>query len=103
MPFFQYDLEVGADGSNNSMMFVWPTLIIHRIDQSSPMYDLLINDYPQDKFEIVVIIEGIVEATGNTTQATSSYIPSEILWGYQFESTVKFKRDTGVYEVIYLL
>ena len=82
-------------------MFVWPTTIVHKIDQSSPMYDLIINDYPQEKFEIVVIIEGIVEATGNTTQATSSYMPSEILWGHQFESTVHYKRDTGAYEVDY--
>ena len=64
------------------------------------MYDLLINDY-QEKFEIIVIFEGIVEATGITTQATSSYLPSEILWGHQFESTVQFKRDTGAYEVDY--
>lgn len=82
------------------MMFVWPTTVVHKIDHNSPMYDLIIKDCSQEQFEIVVIFEGIVEATGNTTQATSSYMPSEILWGQQFESTIQFKRQTGVYEVI---
>lgn len=47
------------------------------------------------------ISEGTVESTGMTTQARSSYLPSEILWGHRFESMISFKKDTGEYEVIY--
>ncbi len=36
-------------------------------------------------FEIVVILEGMVEATAMTAQARSSYLASEILWGHRFE------------------
>ena len=38
-----------------------------------------------EEFEIVVILEGMVEATGMTCQARSSYIEDEVLWGHRFE------------------
>lgn len=38
-----------------------------------------------------------------TTQARSSYLPSEILWGHRFQSLISFKKETGEYEVDYAL
>lgn len=38
-----------------------------------------------------------------TTQARSSYLPNEILWGHRFEALVNFKKETGEYEVDYSL
>nr|CAD7207682.1 unnamed protein product [Timema douglasi]CAD7581861.1 unnamed protein product [Timema californicum] len=38
-----------------------------------------------------------------TTQARSSFLPSEILWGHRFEPLVTFKKETGEYEVDYSL
>lgn len=35
------------------------------------------------QFEIVVVLEGIVESTGMTTQARTSYLPSGSLNSYQ--------------------
>ena len=36
----------------------------------------------------------------STPQVRTSYLPSEILWGYKFEhSCVMFNRDLGKYEV----
>lgn len=101
MPFFQQELEVGADGSDDRLMFIWPTTIVHKIDINSPLYHLNAEEMLKERFEIVVILEGVVESTGMTTQARSSYLPSEILWGHRFESIVSFKRETGEYEVKY--
>lgn len=92
-------MEVGADGSDDRLMFIWPTLIVHKITEDSPLYDLTAQDMMREKFEIVAMLEGVVESTGMTTQARSSYLPAEILWGHRFESTVSFKRETGEYEV----
>ncbi|CRK98502.1 CLUMA_CG011858, isoform B [Clunio marinus] len=103
LPFFQEELAVGADGSDDRLMFIWPTLIVHKIDENSPLYDLTAQDMIKDRFEIVTMLEGVVESTGMTTQARSSYLPSEILWGHRFESVVQFKRETGEYEVDYTL
>jgi potassium inwardly-rectifying channel subfamily J, other len=58
-------------------------------------------DMVRERFELVVILEGVVESTGMTTQARSSYLPSEILWGHRFQSMVDFKQDRGEYEVDY--
>lgn len=49
------------------------------------------------------IPEGVVESTGMTTQARSSYLPTEILWGHRFQHVVTFRKDTGEYEVDYTL
>lgn len=38
-----------------------------------------------------------------TTQARSSYLPSEILWGHRFQHLVTFKKETGEHEVDYSL
>lgn len=38
-----------------------------------------------------------------TTQARSSYLPSEILWGHRFQSIITFRKETGEYEVNYTL
>lgn len=48
-------------------------------------------------------LEGVVESTGMTTQARSSYLPTEIYWGHRFEHIVTFRKETGEYEVNYTL
>ncbi|CAO1387141.1 unnamed protein product [Diamesa hyperborea] len=103
LPFYQQEMDVGADGSDDRLMFIWPTTIVHKIDKHSPLYQLTAQEMLKERFEIVVMLEGVVESTGMTTQARSSYLPSEILWGHRFESTVSFKRETGEYEVDYTL
>lgn len=45
--------------------------------------------------------KGVIESTGMTTQARSSYLPNEILWGHRFEPLVSFKKETGEHEVDY--
>lgn len=50
-----------------------------------------------------ITIVGVIESTGMTTQARSSYLPSEILWGHRFEHIITFRKETGEYEVNYSL
>lgn len=76
---------MGADGSDDRLMFIWPTLIVHKIDEESPLYELSAQDMLRERFEIVTMLEGVVESTGMTTQARSSYLPSEILWGHRMK------------------
>lgn len=98
---FQTELNVGADGCNADLFFIWPMTIVHKIDENSPFYALSAGDLLQDRFEIVVILEGTIESTGQTTQARSSYLSSEILWGYRFEPVVSYNKDRQGYEVDY--
>ncbi|XP_032678708.1 inward rectifier potassium channel 2-like isoform X2 [Odontomachus brunneus] len=103
LPFFQTELKVGGDGEEDKIFFIWPTTIVHKIDRKSPLYRISASDMLQERFEIVVILEGVIESTGMTTQARSSYLPSEILWGHRFESIITFRKETGEYEVNYML
>ena len=49
--------------------------------------------------EVIVILEGVVETTGITTQARTSYISDEIQWGHRFVPIVN--EEEGVYSVDY--
>ena len=61
-----------------------------------PLYEVGPNDLKGDKWEIVVVLEGMVEATGGTTQARASYLPGEIYWGRRFKNVVtRGQRDKG--------
>ena len=45
-------------------------------------------------------MEGTTPETGNNIQVRTSYLPSEILWGYKFQhSCVHFNKTIGKYEV----
>uniref|UniRef100_A0A1B0AA46 Uncharacterized protein n=1 Tax=Glossina pallidipes TaxID=7398 RepID=A0A1B0AA46_GLOPL len=103
LPFYQQELQVGADGGEDRLMFIWPTTIVHKIDCNSPLYMLSASDMLKERFEVVCMLEGVIESTGMTTQARSSYLPSEILWGHRFVNVVSFRKDTGEYEVDYTL
>ncbi|VVC93112.1 unnamed protein product [Leptidea sinapis] len=99
LPFYQQELKVGADGEEDRLMFIWPMTIVHKINEKSPLYNLSASDMLRERFEIVVMLEGVIESTGMTTQARSSFLPSEILWGHRFETMVDYTRFNNTYEV----
>lgn len=63
--FYQQELQVGADGSDDRLMFIWPTTIVHKIDKHSPLYALSAQDMIKERFEIVVML-------GNCTNIPTS-------------------------------
>ncbi|MGH0160585.1 UNVERIFIED_CONTAM: hypothetical protein FKN15_054664, partial [Acipenser sinensis] len=81
------------------IFLVAPLIISHTIDKTSPLYDLSFNDLLDSNLEIIVILEGVVETTGITTQARTSYMPEEIQWGHRFVPIVT--EEDGVYSVDY--
>ncbi|XP_012058853.1 PREDICTED: G protein-activated inward rectifier potassium channel 3-like [Atta cephalotes] len=99
----QHELVVGTDGENGDLFFIWPATIIHRINESSPFFNMSAEDMLTERFEIVLILEGTIESTGQTTQARSSYLPQEILWGHRFDPIVSYSKERQGYEVDYSL
>ncbi|XP_078009066.1 ATP-sensitive inward rectifier potassium channel 12 [Phascolarctos cinereus] len=85
IPLDQIDIDVGFDKGLDRIFLVSPITILHEIDEESPLFGISRQDLETDDFEIVVILEGMVEATAMTTQARSSYLANEILWGHRFE------------------
>lgn len=99
LPLEQTDIDVGYDEGLDRLFLVSPLVVVHQINKSSPLYSLSRADLQKQDFEIVVILEGMVEATAMTTQARSSYLAREILWGHRFEPVVLEKGDR--YQVDY--
>lgn len=70
IPLCQFSLALETDtGLNDSYIFlVWPVTIVHRIDETSPLWEMSADQLANERFEIIVILEGTVELTGVTTQ-----------------------------------
>lgn len=61
MPLHMYDLNVGWDKGLDRLFLVWPLTIEHYIDANSPFWSISAEDLKKERFEIAVILEGIVE------------------------------------------
>nr|XP_046187936.1 ATP-sensitive inward rectifier potassium channel 12-like [Oncorhynchus gorbuscha] len=92
LPMEQTDIDVGYDEGLDRLFLVSPLVVVHEINENSPLYCMSSADLTTEDFEIVVILEGMVEATAMTTQARSSYLAREILWGHRFEPVV-FEKE----------
>ncbi|MBN3301993.1 KCJ11 protein, partial [Amia calva] len=99
LPVSQLDIQVENPLRSNGIFLVSPLIISHTIDHSSPLYELSSQTLNTEDIEIIVILEGVVETTGITTQARTSYLPDEILWGRRFVPIVT--EEDGRYSVDY--
>lgn len=79
-----YDLDVGYDTGQDRVFFMTPVVVTHRIDESSPLYEISNDKLLDQDLEIVVVLEAIVESTGLTVQALWSYTEREILTNHRF-------------------
>ncbi|XP_030751706.1 ATP-sensitive inward rectifier potassium channel 1-like isoform X2 [Sitophilus oryzae] len=95
----QMEMKMQTDGCADSVFFNWPIVMYHVIDENSPLYFISPSDLCHQRFEIMVIIEGVDENTGQVAQAKSSYVPKEILWGSRFVSLLKYDELREEYEV----
>ncbi|XP_049616422.1 ATP-sensitive inward rectifier potassium channel 8 isoform X1 [Syngnathus scovelli] len=99
IPIHQIDVQTESATSSNSLFLLAPLIICHVIDKNSPLYDLSAMELQCSDLEVIVILEGVVETTGITTQARTSYISEEIQWGHRFVPIVT--EEEGVYSVDY--
>lgn len=95
-------LDVRIDGCKKDVLLMWPVTVAHQIDKSSPLYGICPQRLKCDGFfEIIVVLEGSIESTGQSMQARTSYLPTEILWGYKFEPLLRFNKYLCEHQVDY--
>ncbi|XP_012674149.2 potassium inwardly rectifying channel subfamily J member 11, like [Clupea harengus] len=99
IPVCQLDIQVENPLRSNGIFLVSPLIVSHTIERSSPLYEISAQSLATEDLEIVVILEGVVETTGITMQARTSYTPEEILWGRRFVSIMT--EEDGRYSVDY--
>ncbi|KAM9462352.1 G protein-activated inward rectifier potassium channel 1 isoform 1-T1 [Clarias gariepinus] len=99
LPLDQRELDVGFGTGADQLFLVSPLTICHEINPKSPFFDLSQRSLMSEQFEIVVILEGIVETTGMTCQARTSYTEDEVLWGHRFLPVMSLEE--GFFRVDY--
>ncbi|KAK5866731.1 hypothetical protein PBY51_011284 [Eleginops maclovinus] len=99
IPVCQLDIQVENPLRSNGIFLVSPLIISHTMERGSPLYELSPHTLSTEDLEIIVILEGVVETTGITMQARTSYTPEEILWGRRFVSVMT--EEDGRYCVNY--
>lgn len=77
IPLNQTDINVGYYTGDDRLFLVSPLIISHEINQQSPFWEISKAQLPKEELEIVVILEGMVEATGRM-----GFIPG-YLWEMQ--------------------
>lgn len=78
-------------------------VIIYVIDEKSLFYGLIFDEFKELDYEVVVVLDGIVEYIGLNIQFKILYIVDEILWGYDFVDVIDRKFfENGKYFVDFL-
>ncbi|XP_064594895.1 inward rectifier potassium channel 2-like [Liolophura sinensis] len=84
LPVKSYNLKMTGEDGQAFLFTAWPTVIVHRINQQSPLWKMSRDDFLQLNFELLVILEGVVTNTGNPFRACVSFLPWDISWGHRF-------------------
>lgn len=102
----QQELNLGETPNiddSNRVLLSWPIELIHKIDEHSPFYNITKQSLLSEHFELIVYLEGVVECTGMTTQARTSYLPGEIAWSQRFQPLVSYNHSRRQYHIDYSL
>jgi len=61
-------LRIATETDDDFFFLAWPLKIVHRIDETSPLWELSPEALLMAGLEIIVILEACCESTGATTQ-----------------------------------
>nr|XP_033779868.1 ATP-sensitive inward rectifier potassium channel 10 isoform X2 [Geotrypetes seraphini] len=88
----QINVDFQVDTSSDSPFLILPLTFYHVVDDASPLRDVALQSGEGD-YELVVILSGTVESTSATCQVRTSYLPEEILWGYEFNPLISLSAS----------
>ncbi|XP_051953037.1 ATP-sensitive inward rectifier potassium channel 1-like [Xyrauchen texanus] len=94
----QVSIDFMVDAGKDNLFFVCPLTLYHVIDKTSPFFDMAVDTLYQQEFELVVFLDGVAESTSSSCQVRTSYIPQEIMWGYDFLPIISRSKE-GKYRV----
>lgn len=66
----------------NTLALNWT--VVHKIDESSPFFGFLADDFKNTNIEIIVHVRAFDEVFSNTVVQRSSYVSQEIIYGAKF-------------------
>jgi inward rectifier potassium channel len=74
-------------------MFALTWVVLHRIDESSPLYRATAETLAAENAEIVVALVGFDATFAQTVHARYSYVARDIVWNRRFADVLHFDRD----------
>ncbi|XP_063058448.1 ATP-sensitive inward rectifier potassium channel 15 [Engraulis encrasicolus] len=92
----QANVEFQLDSSGECPFLSLPLTFYHVLDHSSPMAGLTADNLQTRDFELLVTLNATMESTAATCQTRTSYVPQEIMWGYEFKHLL-FTTPRGRY------
>nr|KAG5714897.1 hypothetical protein BaRGS_000385 [Batillaria attramentaria] len=100
VPVRMFTVPFDAEGGREKLFLCWPSLLVHVVDEHSPLWSLSRDDLLNKMYELIVILDGIAATTSKPFQARKSYHSWEILWGHRF-LPLDLAEDTAGYVVNY--
>ncbi|XP_056599206.1 ATP-sensitive inward rectifier potassium channel 10 isoform X1 [Triplophysa dalaica] len=99
--FDQKNVTFSVDTASESPFLIVPLTFYHIIDEESPLRGWAAKeggwiDSNRVDFELLVMMNATIEPTSATCQVRTSYLPDEIVWGYEFQPIVSLS-PTGKY------
>ncbi|XP_041751193.1 ATP-sensitive inward rectifier potassium channel 15 [Coregonus clupeaformis] len=92
----QTAVDFYMDSCGECPFLILPLTFYHVLDESSPLAGLTAERLRTRDFELLVTLNATMESTAATCQSRTSYVPQEILWGYEFKP-VLFSTPSGRY------
>lgn len=92
----QSSVEFSMDSGGECPFLILPLTFYHILDEHSPLAGLTAGNLETRTFELLITLNATMESTAATCQRRTSYIPEEILWGYEFKP-VLFSTPSGRY------
>ncbi|KAM9439159.1 ATP-sensitive inward rectifier potassium channel 10 isoform 1-T1 [Clarias gariepinus] len=89
----QKNIPFSVDTASESPFLILPLTFYHTIDNDSPLREWAAKGVGWTEpevadFELFVMMSSTVESTSAMCQVRTSYLPEEILWGYEFPPLV---------------
>nr|XP_057944057.1 ATP-sensitive inward rectifier potassium channel 15 [Doryrhamphus excisus] len=92
----QTSVDFFMGSSSECPFLILPLTFYHILDERSPLAGLSAENLQSRDFELLVTLNATMESTAATCQSRTSYVPQEILWGYEFKP-VLFSTASGRY------
>ena len=98
-PIYLKKMKFTADDMDDTITLMWPMVLTHNITEDSPFWDIKPADLTNEKYELIVYVEGTIETTGEFCQVRTSYTPREFLWGHRFDRIEEFDSGNARWEI----
>ena len=87
----RFDDAPAIKGSAPLFAYVWT--IMHRIDQTSPLFGMDRERLADEHAEVIVVLSGVDDRFNQTVYARCSYTPDEIFFGRRFADVLSRRPD----------